>query len=376
MFDVQNILIMPTDRRPIEKIELEGYKSFRKLPPFQMSGGINLLIGANGSGKTNFIRFFELLRNMMDKSKGLQNYLSSRGRADAFLFRGLKVTEQFGAHLWFGLNQYQFTLKAASDRSMFFAQESAPFRGPIYGEIQNQQGSGHTESGLIKSSHPSASEKWVIDAITDWRVYHFHDTSASAGVMGLCNTVDNTRLHGDASNLAAFLMRLKVAEPQYYDRILKTIRLVAPFFGDFELKEVSPGQTQLLWKEQYSDLIFYPHQLSDGTIRFICLVALLLQPKPPSTIIIDEPELGLHPYAIEMLAGLLREAASKCQLIVSTQSRHLVDEFTPEDLIVVDRKDGETIFTRPDSRALKDWLDDYSLGELWGKNVLGGRPNK
>lgn len=365
---------MRIDQRPLEEIELEGYKSFKKLPRFRLNGGLNLLIGANGSGKTNFIRFFELLRNMMDKSRGLQNYLSARGRADAFLFRGLKVTEQFSAHLWFGLNQYQFTLKAAADRSMFFSEESAPFKGPRYGEIQNNQGSGHTESGLLSGSRPSASEQWVIDAITDWRVYHFHDTSSSAHVMGGCNIVDNTRLQGDAGNLAAFLMRLRDAEPKFYNRIIKTIRLVAPFFGDFELTEIAPGQTQLLWKEQYSDLVFYPHQLSDGSIRFICLATLLLQPKPPSTIIIDEPELGLHPYAIEVLAGLLRDAASRCQLIVSTQSRPLVDEFTPEDLIVVDRKDGETTFTRADSKTLKDWLDDYSLGELWGKNVLGGRP--
>jgi predicted ATPase len=192
--------------------------------------------------------------------------------------------------------------------------------------------------------------------------------------MGLCNTVDNDLLHRDAGNIAAFLLKMKQAHPCHYDRIVKTIRLVAPFFGDFELKEVSPGQTQLLWKERYCDMIYYPHQLSDGSIRFICLTTLLLQPTPLPTIIIDEPELGLHPYAIEVLAGLLREAAAKSQLIVSTQSRPLVDEFTPENLIVVDRVDGETQFTRHDSIKLKHWLEDYSLGELWGKNVLGGRP--
>ncbi len=363
-----------SDKRPLEYIELEGYKSIKKLPRFGLSPGLNVLIGANGSGKTNFVRFFELLGHMMDKSKGLQNYLSTKGRADAFLFRSMKVTEQFRAHLWFGLNELKFTLKAAADRSMFFSEEAAPFHGPYFGPIENNQGSGHTESSLSLKTHPSASEKWVVDAISDWVVYHFHDTTQNARVMGVCNTVDSEKLLGDAANISAFLMRLQNEKREYYDRIVKTIRLVAPFFGDFVLKEVAQGQTQLLWKERYGDQVFYPHQLSDGSLRFICLTTLLLQPSPPSTIIIDEPELGLHPYAIEVLAGLLREASTRCQVIISTQSRPLVDEFKAEDLIVVDRKEGETTFGRLTSQELDSWLNDYSLGELWGKNVFGGRP--
>jgi predicted ATPase len=361
-------------KRPLDYIELEGYKSIRSLPKFDLKGGLNVLIGANGSGKSNFVRFFELLGNMMDKNKGLQNYLSGKGRADAFLFRGSKVTQQFRAHLWFGLNEFKFALKAAPDRSMFFAEEAAPFDGPLHGAIVNDQGSGHLESRLSQKTHPTKSEKWVVEAITDWVVYHFHDTSESARVMGLCNVVDNQTLQRDAGNIAAFLLRLQKDHIHCYERIIKTVRLAAPFFGEFVLNEVAPGQTQLLWKERYGDQVFYPHQLSDGSLRFICLTTLLLQPEPPSTVIIDEPELGLHPYAIELLAGLLRESSAQCQLIISTQSRPLVDEFNPEDLIVVDRKDGETTFHRFDSNQLDEWLKDYTLGELWGKNVLGGRP--
>jgi predicted ATPase len=311
---------------------------------------------------------------MMDPNKGLQNYVSGCGRADAFLFRGMKVTPEFTAHLKFGLNEYAFTLRAADDRSLFFAQEKAPFQGPYYGEITNDQGSGHQESALVKKTGLSASEKWVVKTIRDWRVYHFHDTSPSAPVMGLCNVLDNDVLHGNAVNLAAFLMRMQNSHPGHFARIEETVRQVAPFFGSFVLKEVSAGQTQLLWKDRYSDLLYYPHQLSDGTLRYICLASLLLQPNPASTLIIDEPELGLHPFAVKLLASLLHETAQRAQLIVSTQSSLLLDELTPEQVIVVNQSDGETVLERQDPDRLADWLQEYTLGQLWEKNELGGQP--
>lgn len=363
-----------TERRPLNRITLSGYKSIRELKPFRLGSGLNVLIGANGSGKSNFIRFFELLGHMFDPNKGLQNYVSTRGRADAFLFRGMKVTPELKAHLEFGLNEYKFTLRAADDRSLFFAHESAPFDGPKYGRTTNDQGSGQTESALIRKKSLKASEQWVVDTIHDWRVYHFHDTSPSAPVMGVCNVVDNDVLHGNAANLSAFLMSMEKSHPNHFAQIEETIRQVAPFFGAFVLKEISTGQTQLLWKDRYSDLLYYPHQLSDGTIRYICLATLLLQPNPASTLIIDEPELGLHPYAIKLLASLLHEASQHAQLIVSTQSSLLLDELTPEQVIVVNHQDGETILERQDPDHLKDWLEEYTLGQLWEKNELGGQP--
>lgn len=302
---------MTKEKHPLGKISLSGYKSILELTDFWLSNGSNVLIGANGSGKTNFIRFFELLGHIMDPNKGLQNYVASCGRADAFLFRGVQVTPEFSAHLKFGLNEYKFSLRAAADRSLFFSHESAPFDGPRYGRIINDQGSGHQESALVRKIGRSASEEWVVDTIQDWRVYHFHDTSPSARMMGLCNVVDSDVLHSNAANIAAFLMRMAQTHPNHYARIEETIRQVAPFFGTFVLKEISPGQTQLLWKDKYSDLLYYPYQLSDGTVRYICLATLLLQPNPASTLIIDEPELGLHPFAIKLLASMLHESAQQ-----------------------------------------------------------------
>jgi len=192
--------------------------------------------------------------------------------------------------------------------------------------------------------------------------------------MGLCNIVDNDVLHSNAGNLSAFLMRISQANPDHFEQIEETVRQVAPFFGAFVFKEVSPGQTQLLWKDRFSDLLYYPHQLSDGSLRYICLATVLLQPDPAATIIIDEPELGLHPYAIKLLASHLHEAAQRCQLIVSTQASLLLDELTPEQVIVVNHHDGETQFERLDSAKLQAWLNEYTLGQLWEKNTLGGLP--
>lgn len=362
------------EKRPLDKITLIGYKSIRELRNFRLRPDLNVLIGANGSGKTNFIRFFELLGYMMDSNKGLQNYVSARGRSDAFLFRGMKITPEMEAYLTFGRNEYKFTLHAADDRSLFFAQESAPFDGPLSGPIENDQGTGHLESKISWTKYRSRSEQWVLDTIQDWRVYHFHDTSPSAPVMGVSNTVDYQVLQGNAANLAPFLLHMSHENPEQYAQIQEVIRQVAPFFGTFVLQEDAQWQTQLLWKDRYSDLLYYPHQLSDGTIRFICLATVLLQPNLPSTLIIDEPELGLHPFAIQLLASLLHEASERAQLIVSTQSSLLLDELLPEQVIVVNHQDGETVLTRQDSGQLAEWLAEYTLGQLWEKNELGGTP--
>jgi len=176
--------------------------------------------------------------------------------------------------------------------------------------------------------------------------------------------------------LAAFLYLLQETQPDYYRQIVETVRLVAPFFNDFVLRPnpFNEDKIQLEWQEKGSDGPFSANYLSDGTLRFICLATLLQQPNLPTTILIDEPELGLHPYAIVVLANMLRSAATQTQVIISTQSVPLVNQFTPEDIIVVDRQDGQSTFERRSTANLEAWLDDYGVGDLWEKNLLGGRP--
>jgi len=221
-------------------------------------------------------------------------------------------------------------------------------------------------------------DRFVKPAMLKWRVYHFHDTGDTALVKQQRGINDNIHLQPDASNLAAYLYLMKDDYPSHFNRIEKTVQLVAPFFDRFHLRPSPQNKDtiELEWFEKGSETPFKAHLLSDGTLRFICLTTLLLQPslEQPDTILIDEPELGLHPYAVSVLAAMIRSVSLKKQLIISTQSVDLLDEFDTEDIIVVDRKDGKSLFRRLEEKELEHWLKEYSLGELWKKNILGGRP--
>jgi predicted ATPase len=216
--------------------------------------------------------------------------------------------------------------------------------------------------------------------LSGFRVFHFHDTSNAAGMKRMAAVHDDAALRQDGSNLAAFLLKLKSRHSDEYEQIRKAIQLVIPFFDDFHLqpRALTSGEQQvnLIWKQRDSDYPFWPSQLSDGSIWFICLATALLQPDSPSTIIIDEPELGLHPYAITLLGSLLKSASKRMQVIVSTQSVPLVNQFSIDDLIIVEREEGASVFKRHNEIHYQQWLEDYSVGELWEKNILGGRPPK
>lgn len=365
-------------KKPIELLTIKGFKSIKNLEEFQLNS-LNVLIGANGSGKSNFVAYFKMLSELVEGR--LQNWTTKQGTADRVLSFGIKETESLKSFIQFGINGYLFILEPTLDGSFSFAQEKIYFKGPYYGAKWIDLDSGHTEAKLKEKFEEwsSGSEAdYCYSSISSWNVYHFHDTSETAGVKRTGALHDNKYLRTDASNLAAFLYKLKDESPEVYTQICKTISLAIPLFDDFVLEptELPSGEQQirLLWIQKDSDYVMWPSQLSDGSIRFICLVTALLQPTPPSTIIIDEPELGLHPYAIRLLGGLLRSASTRMQVIVSTQSVPLVNEFEIDDLVVIEREDGATVFKRHNEDDFTSWLEDYSVGELWEKNILGGRP--
>jgi predicted ATPase len=368
----------------IGKLTIEGFKSIRKLEDFELRP-LNVLIGANGAGKSNFVSFFHLLRELIDQH--LQVSLqTTEGGADASLFMGPKVTQRIASKLYFGKNGYGFELAPTIDNRLVFTDEMTMFEGRS-GPATAHFGSGHSEArlrdlGELKDGKLSESPNMIYKAISSWIVYHFHDTSLTAGIRRQKPIDDNEFLRPDAENLAAFLHRIRATHVASYNQIRDVVRLAAPFFDDFNLRPVpvNPSLIQLEWRQTDSGHLFRAHQLSDGTLRFICLATALLQPEPPPTCLFDEPELGLHPYALTLLGNLFKRAATEypgrdaTQIIIATQSSLLLNEFDPEDVVVVERHHGESTFRRLQSIDLSEWLKEYTLGELWQKNVFGGRP--
>lgn len=366
----------------LKNIAIKGYKSIKELN-LELKP-INVLIGANGSGKSNFISFFKLLRWMMQSPGQLQLFVGQSGGASSFLFEGVSVTLQIESELNFetsaGRNDYSFRLFYAASDTFIFAEEKYRFSNNRYGGLANWKSldAGHKEAKLIDQSGLGDQTARTISRLVQVCVVHqFHDTSPTSRIKQRWNVDDSQYLKEDGANLAPFLLRLRENEPRYYQRIVETLSQIAPFFADFVLVPI--GNTVLLqWREIGTDLVFSPHQASDGTLRAMALVALLLQPidNLPDVLIIDEPELGLHPYAINIIGSLINGISNHCQVILATQSMLLIDCFEPEDIIVVERNNRESSFNRLEPSDLEDWLEEYSLSELWNKNVIGGRPSR
>ena len=367
----------------LDKLTIKGFKSIRMLEDFELTN-LNVLIGGNGAGKSNFIDFFRMLRAMMElplpglTSASLKAYIADGGGSDDFLFNGPKITEQIEVETRFGHNGYRFKLAPTTDETFIINDEARYYERGSTGWWE--MGSGHATPELLKDKdHRGAAggrnvAAYIYDAISSWKIYHFHDTSKVAPMRRFETIDDSDYLRFDAANIASFLLDLWNNKKSAYNQIVDTIRLVTPFFDNFILKPNKNEKVRLRWKQKGSDYPLKPHHLSDGTLRFICLTTSLLQPDPPSTIIIDEPELGLHPYAIEILAELIEATSKKTQLIVSTQSPSLVDYFEPKDIIIVNRKKGASVFQRLNKNELSFWLKDYSLGDLWRKNIITGGP--
>jgi predicted ATPase len=353
--------------RPVNRltrIQVRGFKSIREMD--LELGPINVLIGGNGAGKSNFVSVFPMLRARAEddprrEGSEFHEHVERCGGANALLYYGAKATQVMEFSLEFEAYQKPYYwLLAWAIRDVFAETEHSDLMqpNPITGKLES--------------------------VVEQCRVFQFHDTSPAARIRTKRYVNDNRSLASDGGNLAAFLYMLQETQPAYYRRIVDTIRGVAPHFGDFDLApaKLNPETILLNWRERGEEYLFGPHQFPDGLLRFAALATLLLQPDEtlPEIVIVDEPELGLHPYAINVLGGLVRKAAERCQVILATQSVSLVDQFAPQDIVTVERRQHdsryESVIRRLDEAALQDWLEEYSLSELWEKNVIGGRPSR
>lgn len=375
-------------RLKLNKIELKGFKSVngdgQVLP---INEDITVLIGANGVGKSNVVSFFQMLGYVMSGS--LQNYIGENGFADSFLYYGSKTTDCIKAKLFFSSedsnNEYAFRLAYAAGDSLIFTEEAISFRRKGRGKaFKLTLDTGRKESQLYeaKDSEYKTTVQVFINLLKNCRYFQFHDTTKDAKIRKNGYIGDNKYLRSNAGNLAAFLYGIKHqknGEP-YYERIVRYVRQVMPQFGDFimEPSVTDSNYISLDWREINSDHIFSVNQISDGTLRFIALATLLLQPAKsmPSLVVIDEPELGLHPAAIGILAGMIKKASETSQVVVATQSPDLLDKFSADKVVVIERNEARrtSVFRKLSSKELGEWEEEYTTSELWDKNVIGGRP--
>jgi predicted ATPase len=364
------------NRKPhLHHIKLEGYKSIQRLD--LAMNPINILIGANGSGKSNFISLFSFLRNLSEGK--LQTYVEKNGFANTFFYFGSKTTKRITIEIDVGNNGYHAELVhgEANDTLVFEDEYCTVYSSSKKWKVKGRQG----ESGLLPDGEADSGyvKKYTREYLEKCRVYHFHDTSPTAAFKQAQKISSSIYLQSDAGNLAPFLLYLKNHCQDSYQEIIAAIRTVAPFFHDFYLvPRGEKGDESLLlrWIHKGHDAPFSANQLSDGTARFICMATLFLQPEwsRPDTIILDEPELGLHPAALEVLAEVIKSVSRKTQVICSTQSVTFANHFEPEDFIVVDQNNGASSFARLKRSDLENWLESYGMGDIWSKNLIGGRP--
>ncbi len=361
----------------LDRLTIKGFKSIKELVDFELTD-LNVIVGGNGAGKSNLISFFRMLRALIDNH--LNRFTRDNGGASDFLYNGRKVTEMMEFEMLFGQRGFKFNLVPTPSDSFAIEDEA---RWYMYGASgwwilgDNNEGLSRLVQEVKEDRVSAKYSRPVYEAIASWQIYHFHDTSSTAAMRRYEIVEDNKALRTDASNIGPFLLTIKTKHEKEYSDILNAIRLVMPFFDDFILEPRESGaktEVNISWMQKGSDYPMQPYHLSDGSIRFICLATALLQPNPPSTIIIDEPELGLHPAAIVILAELIRVASKRTQVIVATQSPALIDQFGIEDIIVVNRENGASTFKRLKEQDFSEWLKNYSVGELWTKNVIVGGP--
>ena len=367
------------------RIESLHVKGFRSLADVRIADLPNpaVLLGANGSGKSNVLRFLEMVTAML-QGRGLAHFVQYHGGADDQLFHGSATTRRIDASLGLrteaGRHEYRFGLEHAQPDRLLFSEEALGFGDDARSMVWHRFGGGHDDARLpysrvgVDGARESPAERFK-GFFERCVVHQFHDTSGTSPFKVRWDAEESFRLLPHGGNLASVLLHLSRRDKDRFDAICYYVSRILPGFRCFEIEEAY-GKTLLRWQASGSRKTFGPHLTSDGTLRFLALVTLLNLPSEvlPNIVLVDEPELGLHASAITLIAEMVKSVALKRQVVVATQSPIFVDFFDPEALVVLDLDGGKTLVRRPAELDLGQWLEEYTTGEIWRKNLIGGRP--
>jgi predicted ATPase len=362
----------------ITSVSIRGFRSLDRIDELTLPQ-LTVLIGANGSGKSNFIRFFEML-GWMFRSQKLQEYIARSGGGDDQLFMGAKRTPRLEAQITIetdaGKNDYRFSLTHIPPDSLLLVDEAYRYSSNAFSTINENWTvlpmPSH-EAVMVQQAGEDKTARIIVNLLKNCTTYQFHDTSAAANIKQKWDISDNAYLRSDGANLAPVLYRLQQNEVQRYKLITRQIARVLPGFNDFELQP-DYGKIGLRWNGKHGAKSFGAHLTSDGSLRLFCLITLLNLPDHmlPDILFLDEPELGLHPHAIGLVAQMIQKVAIARQVFIATQSPIMVDCFQLDNIIVADTKEGATQLRTLDQDTYRHWLeDDYQLSDLWLKEPIG-----
>lgn len=370
--------MIPPDRtNRIRSVSIQGFRSLKSIENLELPQ-LTVLIGGNGAGKSTLIRFFEMLSWML-KSKNLQEFVMRHGGGDDQFFMGARQTPRIHAELCLdtekGQNDYRFDLVhlSAGDTVMVMNEAYRYSANNISTKADwIQIDAVGKESGLLEQTNKTA--KTIAALLRQCSTYQFHDTSMNAAIHNRWDVTESFRLRSDGGNLAAVLLDLRKTDGKRYELIVQQICRVLPAFKDFVLEEEA-GKVLLRWGSRQSDKVFGSHLTSDGSLRLFCLLTLVNLPpdRLPDVMFFDEPELGLHPHAITLVAEMFKRLSLKRQIFLATQSPYLVDCFELENIIVASANNGETVLRNLPREQYQEWLDDeYQLSDIWLKQAVGG----